>query len=236
MSYRTELRSENSGQVMSKVLQACARPALTRWILRPTPRATTLLPNVEVSVGPHSRRAAHIPFGHAVHLIGISQTMPTGVGSGPCQFAPECASGKLPDRLPGLTGLTSASRAEVDLNRARTCLSDVANALIWDTARIPALDVIEDRLAAFKTTADATPTDDVEGLIGGFRKAVLDSHVGLLTPIFAPGCWPPFASRGSNGGSSIPLYAWRLVTRRWVPLPGQRAKYADLSLEVPFLL
>jgi hypothetical protein len=99
----------------------------------------------------------------------------------------ESADGKLPDRLPGLKRLTSASRAELDLKRARTCLSSVAKALAWETARTPALDVIEDRLAAFKPTADPTPTDDVEGLIGSFRKAVLDSHIELLTAMTGAG-------------------------------------------------
>jgi hypothetical protein len=99
----------------------------------------------------------------------------------------ESADGKLPDRLPGLKRLTSASRAELDLKRAQTCLSGVAKARAWETARTPTLDVIEERLVAFKPTADPTPTDDVEGMIESFRKAVLDSHIELLTAMTGAG-------------------------------------------------
>jgi hypothetical protein len=99
----------------------------------------------------------------------------------------ESADSKLPDRLPGLKRLTSASRAELDLKRARTCLNSVAKALAWETAQTFAIDVIEDRLAAFKPAADPTPTDDLEGLIGRFRKAVLDSHIELLTAMTGAG-------------------------------------------------
>src|SRR5689334_20875541 len=63
---------------------------------------------------------------------------------------PEPARDPLPDRLPGLSGLTRRERAEIDYDRALTCLTAIAAALSWPADQTPELGPIRDHLNAFR--------------------------------------------------------------------------------------
>ena len=61
----------------------------------------------------------------------------------------------LPDRLPGLSGLTRRERAEIDYDRALTCLTAIAAALSWPADQTPDLGPIRQRLDAFRAANQA---------------------------------------------------------------------------------
>src|SRR5215475_7744677 len=63
----------------------------------------------------------------------------------------------LPDRLPGLSGLTRRERAEIDYDRALTCLAAIAGALSWPADQTPDLGPIRQRLDAFRSASPPAP-------------------------------------------------------------------------------
>lgn len=116
---------------------------------------------------------------------------------------PEPARDPLPDRLPGLSGLTRRERAEIDYDRALTCLTAIAAALSWPAGQTPDLGPIRDRLDAFRLDdqADAPAGQPgvaarvpggAAGVPGGadasaagelterYRRAVLDGHLAMI--------------------------------------------------------
>ena len=114
---------------------------------------------------------------------------------------PEPPRDPLPDRLPGLSGLNRRERAEIDYDRALTCLTAIAGALSWPADQTPDLGPIGYRLNAFRAVsradaaagtpsgaaepavaaelggADASPAGD---LTEPYRQAVLDGHLALI--------------------------------------------------------
>ena len=98
---------------------------------------------------------------------------------------PETARGPLPDRLPGLSGLTRTERAEIDYGRALTCLSAIASALAWTPNQVAGMSGVKTRLDAFQLPAGRSGT--TASALDGYREAVLDGHLSLITTITAAG-------------------------------------------------
>jgi hypothetical protein len=109
---------------------------------------------------------------------------------------PEPARDPLPDRLPGLSGLTRRERAEIDYDRALTCLTAIAAALSWPADQTPDLGPIRDRLDAFRLDDQADGPAGQPGVAAGepggadasaagelterYRQAVLDGHLAMI--------------------------------------------------------
>ena len=68
----------------------------------------------------------------------------------------ERAPSQLPDRLPGLTGLTRLRRVEIDYGTAKTCLDGIASALSQTGLQVPDISDIGTRLDGFKPSTDPT--------------------------------------------------------------------------------
>lgn len=103
----------------------------------------------------------------------------------------EPVPGPLPGRLPGLSHLTRLRRTEIDFGRAQTCLSDIARALSWTRDQIPAISKIQACLEVFQMPGShAGPVPASGDLVSDYKKAVLDSHLSVITTIAAAGATP----------------------------------------------
>ncbi len=97
----------------------------------------------------------------------------------------------LPDRLPGLSGLSRLSRIEIDYGKAQTCLGSIAAALGWTDDQIPGLAGIAHSIGPFRAASTEQQSAGTAHPDGGelrlYRQAVLDGHLLLLKTFNAEG-------------------------------------------------
>ena len=93
----------------------------------------------------------------------------------------------LPDRLPGLKGLTRLSRIQMDYGTASTCLGKIASALSQAGHQVPDISGIETQLNVFRLRTGSTAPVSNGDAITAYRETVLDSHLLLISAITAAG-------------------------------------------------
>jgi hypothetical protein len=94
---------------------------------------------------------------------------------------------QLPDRLPGLRGLTGLSRVKIDYGAAKTCLGEIASALPQTGLQVSDISDIGTRLDGFEPSTDPTASVSGDELVKKYKEAVLESHLRLVSAITAAG-------------------------------------------------